>query len=231
MGDVIYLTGNAPKEGKGAEDLLRSIRPVVVYFLHYGRNAWHSTWIKRYQPNHFFRDIRSVKALVDRRKWQGTVLYLDVLPAIQFEFAASRFVLTEINTDRPFKNFKKQFPHQLANTLTRGVFLDEIGKPGLFWKKYQGFRNSVILQEIESDFLDFWSAQLVGHPYTTTYCGAFNPLKVGYYRRKVEQDFWFWSRVVGRADATAPNLSGFKAAVKGLIISTEQGPFPKVRES
>lgn len=230
MGDVIYLSGAASKGGNESEDLLRSIRPVVVYFLHYGRNAWHSTWIKRYQPNHFFRDIRSVKALVDSRKWQGTVLYLDVLPAIQLEFTASRFVLTEINTDNPFKNFQRSFPLGFDKSLSREEFLSEIGKAGTFWKEGQRFQNSVILQEVETDFLDFWSAQLVGSP-AQAYCGTFSPLKVGYYRRDVEPDFWSWSRVLGRAEATEPKLTGFRAAVKSLIMSAERGPFAKPRSN
>lgn len=222
MGDVIYLSGAAAKPASENDDVLRAIRPVVVYFLSYARNAWHSTRIKRYDPDHFFRDIASVRKVVESRTWEGTVLHLDVLPAIQFEFPRTRFVLTEINTYNPFQYFQKKLSIRLCGNLTLGEFLYEIDRPGVFWKEKQCFDDSVILQEVDADYLDVWSAQLTGNP-AKAYCSASLPLRIGNYKRDVEPNFWSWCPVSSLSGSTAPSLAGFRSAVKALILSEEVG--------
>jgi hypothetical protein len=161
--------------------------------------------------------------VVEGRSWEGTVLYLDVLPAIQFEFPCSQFVLTEINANNPFRGFQKDISTRLCGNLTLGEFLSEIDRPGVFWKDEQSFDDSVILQEVEVDYLDIWSAQLIGNP-AKAYCSASLPLRIGNYKRDVEPNFWSWCPVSSLSGSTAPSLAGFRSAVKSLILSEEGGP-------
>jgi hypothetical protein len=44
-----------------------------TWYLGYGRNAWHSTWINRYYPKCISFSIETLKKEAEKRRTQGTV--------------------------------------------------------------------------------------------------------------------------------------------------------------
>lgn len=87
---------------EAAEDellhLVRSVRVGKVYYAHTGRNAWWSTWITRYSRGCFHTSLRAAQSYCEMRRVQGTVFYIDEVPALTFCSGDRVLVATEINT-------------------------------------------------------------------------------------------------------------------------------------
>lgn len=95
---------------------IESFRAVRVYYVFYGRNAWHSTWIKRYTRNCFQPSCDSMQDVAERLRKRGSVLYAEEIPGIIVTSSSSNVVLTQINTDEPFSNLCGT--HQASETKT-----------------------------------------------------------------------------------------------------------------
>ena len=162
MSNVVYLL---PHQQVAREDssneMLPDICPVAVLFLSHGRNAWHSTWIRQYHPGSFFRDGRDVKAAVSRRKTPGTVFYMSVLPAIQARFGSRTFIITEINTDEPFRHI--DLMETRFGLLGSGLshFLARLDPSSRLWKPSQAKADRIIVQEVSESFIDLFSYSLL----------------------------------------------------------------------
>lgn len=212
MGEAVNLLGDVFDVSDGARVAPSGVRAVAVHFLSYGRNAWHSTWIRRYSVGDFAREGRAVQRKVDERRGPGTVFYLTVLPAIQVDFGSRKFVVTEINTNEPFRHIdldQARYP-LLANNM-RG-FLDYIEPTSTLWKSGQKRENSVILQEVDEDYIDFaaYSALAKGRD------KANNP-PVGNYKRAVWGQDWHWADNHERI-----SLRWYNRALEALMESRER---------
>lgn len=74
------------------------VRLIRTYFVFYGRNAWHSTWIQRYLSNGAIcMSIDYAKTVAEKWRRQGSVLQVDELPALLIQTSNRSFLVTEIN--------------------------------------------------------------------------------------------------------------------------------------
>ena len=73
-----------------------------LFYVHDGRNAWHSTWVQRYFPNFSFQaTFQAARAAVERARKQGSSWSIVETPALVVRVRDLSFVTTEINTDTP----------------------------------------------------------------------------------------------------------------------------------
>lgn len=197
MSNAVHLLPNAVRLRKSTSvDFgLCDIRAVAVLFLSTGRNAWHSTWIRRYLPGEFFRDGHAVAAAVEKRKTRGTVFYLSVMPAFQVNYGNRRFLLTEINTLEPFRNIVIEEVRYGLAAANLNNFLKLVVPPSKLWKSTQAVANHIILQEVEEDYVDLHSYTMLARGRG----GACSP-SLGRYQRHVTGTFlgeseWDWSEL------------------------------------
>lgn len=212
MGEAVNLLRKVIDDRDRERIAPSSVRAVAVLFLSYGRNAWHSTWIRRYSVGDFSREGRVVQSKVEARKGPGTVFYLKILPALQIEFGSRKFVVTEINTKEPFRHIdldKARYP-LLANNL-KG-FLDRVGPTSDLWKPGQSKENSVIVQEVDEDYIDLAA-------YTALAKGrdkANNP-PIGSYKRSFWGQDWYWAN-----DQERLSLRWYYRTLEAMIESRER---------
>ncbi len=69
-----------------------------VYYLGYGRNAWNSTWINRYDRGRISFVDAELKRAAEERRVQGSVFKIEPLPLFVMRTARGTFGICEINT-------------------------------------------------------------------------------------------------------------------------------------
>lgn len=218
MVHLLRSTRSATAED-GKEITLPTIRAVAVQFLSHGRNAWHATWIRRYNVGDFFRDGRRVKAVVERRKTRGTVFYMKVLPAFQIGYGDRKFLLTEINTGKPFQHVDLLHGRYglIGQSLTG--FLENVSPPSPLWKVGQQTRNHIILQEVAEDFIDLTSYTMLARG-----SDAHNNPPIGSYARQIVGSFageseWLWSPI---GDGAKVSLRWYNKLLEAMMESRER---------
>ena len=132
----------------------------ILYYVHSGRNAWHSTWIKRYLPGCMHTTIYSAKDYAEGKRARGTVFYIKQIPCIYFKTQNETLIITEINNDNPLSGYSPDATTDLApqgaaivagarnNYLKLGVPLQYAGLSfehnSRFWRTMPPLDNSVI---------------------------------------------------------------------------------------
>ncbi len=146
---------------------VESAHACYLYYMHTGRNAWHSTWVMKYYKrncmNLCFEDAKQ-KAEADRV--QGSVFYISQLPSVMFQSGQIRIFVTEINSSFPLSGYSLraqslEIPSDSVRINgARNCYLVE-GAPLLgvalsfrpdsrFWRVRPAPRNSVIILYSES---------------------------------------------------------------------------------
>ncbi|WP_176503886.1 hypothetical protein [Cobetia sp. 5-11-6-3] len=99
----------------------------VLYFVHIGRNAWHTTWIQRYTTDCMHADLDHAKAHAENLRNNGTRVYVQELPCIVFETSGSNpnYVAVEINTPNPFS----KFTFDSSVIVDTGLDFEQVGIP------------------------------------------------------------------------------------------------------
>ncbi len=88
-----------------SENPIEKISHGVIYYVHSGRNAWHSTWIKRYTPGCMHTKLNSAKEYAEKIRNRGTVIYIKPLPCLVFSCKDFHFLVTEINSKNPLSGY------------------------------------------------------------------------------------------------------------------------------
>lgn len=127
--------------------------PIVLYFVSWGRNAWHSTWISRYQKKSLMANYSEACEYIGRKSTQGTVFRITIIPGWYLGFLLSRYLVCEINTDAPFSR------------LTRATFADlgvleadalrELEPESSIWRGASPLHDSVIVQQTDRKVEEF----------------------------------------------------------------------------
>jgi tetratricopeptide (TPR) repeat protein len=97
-----------------------NVRPIKLYHVFSGRNAWHSTWIHRYTEGCMHFDLRSARQFAEKKRKQGSKFYIRELPALYFKSEYVSMVITEINTLDTFEDHL--FEEININTTLEAVF-------------------------------------------------------------------------------------------------------------
>ncbi|HVU19535.1 MAG TPA: hypothetical protein VHE09_02315, partial [Rhizomicrobium sp.] len=70
---------------------------VGAYYLGYGRNAWHSTWVNIYIPQSISFDLGELKALAEKLRTQGSVFKIQAIPMLLLRYPKETFGIVPIN--------------------------------------------------------------------------------------------------------------------------------------
>lgn len=98
---------------------VKSVSLGKLYFVHKGRNAWHRTWIQRYQADYsVVSSLDEAKLHAENFRGQGTVCYIRELPCIVFKGVSDDgpgvLCITELETDKILTR-----PKNLSSWVTR----------------------------------------------------------------------------------------------------------------
>src|SRR5690606_42111191 len=77
----------------------------LVYYVHTGRNDWHSTSVTQYYPGCMHSTLESAKNYAEKRRTRGTVFYIRQLPCLIFRSRKQTISVTEINNRNPLSGY------------------------------------------------------------------------------------------------------------------------------
>lgn len=97
---------------------LKGITRGLLYYVHTGRNAWHSTWITRYASGCMHTTLESAKEYAEKRRTRGTVFYIKQLPCLIFRSRNTCVLVTEINNHNPLSGYS---PDATTNNVAYGL--------------------------------------------------------------------------------------------------------------
>jgi len=146
---------------KKPEELdLKSIKAVKIYFCFYGRNSWNSAWVHKYKTNCMHLTLDSAKNYAETSRVQGSVFNITELPALQFDGGNYPIFVTQINENKPLKDYSADALSQDApfgsvkilgyrdNYMSYGAPLNGVvlsfTDNGRFWRIPQAKNNLVI---------------------------------------------------------------------------------------
>lgn len=144
--------------------LVTGISRGLIYYVCTGRNAWHSTWVKKYSPGCMHTTIESAKEYAEKLRARGTVFYISQLPCLVFRCKGSAVIITEINNNNPLSGYSadaitkevaagfKKIDGAVDNYLKIGSPIDGAAMSFLpssrFWKHRPSPKNSIIILAI-----------------------------------------------------------------------------------
>lgn len=96
-----------PEWGQG---LVESASTACIYFLYWGRNAWHSTWVQHYSEGSVATTPADLVQHAEQRRGNGNVYFVRDLPALVFRTERCLLLVTEINTSVPLSGYKRAVP-------------------------------------------------------------------------------------------------------------------------
>lgn len=84
---------------------INKIEHGIIYFVHNGRNAWHSTWVQKYYPGCMHSTPEEAIEYCEEKRTNGSVFYIIEVPAIIICFNYGKLIATQINTSAPLENY------------------------------------------------------------------------------------------------------------------------------
>ena len=139
-----------------------ALKEITAFYVHTGRNAWHSTWIARYSPGCMHTTLKSAKSYAETKRVQGTTFNISELPALMISSSIGSVVVTQINSSNPLDGYSRSAVRAThhRHTLMEGHLNDYlcIGAPiygailsfegdSRFWKHPPPHSNSLIITE------------------------------------------------------------------------------------
>lgn len=156
-------------------DTAKGISGGMVYYVHTGRNAWHSTWVTQYSPGCMHTTLSSAKEYAEALRTRGTVFYIRQLPCLVFRGHGITIVITEINNNNPLGGYSpdatiqdvaagtKKMKSALDNYLKIGAPLVGVGMSFLpdsrFWIRKPSPRNSVVVLASKNEAISIEKAK------------------------------------------------------------------------
>lgn len=108
-----------------------------AFLLTKGRNAWHSTWIRRYQGSHaVYETLELAQSNGERQRGPGNVFYIREMPVLCLKIASeilmeSLVVLTDFYPDDPFGRWNREGASSVLKLRTPlGVILNAFSDEG-----------------------------------------------------------------------------------------------------
>ncbi|MCY0854057.1 hypothetical protein [Cupriavidus sp. D39] len=163
------LTMYSPEEFPSLPDTrATSAQGIFLYYVYTGRNAWHSTWINRYNNGCMHASRHEAELYAETLRKEGTVLYIQELPALVVRSKAGCLIATQINNDSPLREYKPYFkmdggtaenPEWGIHWLRKGADLSRIAaslRPTSAWWRFNPpTQDSVIVLASENPFCHF----------------------------------------------------------------------------
>lgn len=142
-----------------------------LYFAHDGRNAWWTTQVQRYLDGCMHSSLESAKNYAEGLRVQGSVFYINELPALLLESDSIVLAVTQINCSDVLAGYssnavannapsgRQKMANAQNNYLTRGSPLEgallSFDHDGRFWNKTPPPRDSVIRVLCDGSIRDF----------------------------------------------------------------------------
>ena len=123
-----------------------------VYYVSSGRNSWWSTWVKQYNSGCMHTTLHSAKQYAEKLRTNGSVFYIQEIPALVLEGKHISLVLTQINCQDVLQNYKPKSKDAATNTthchITAGSALchayNSFAYDSAFWTIAPPSKNSVL---------------------------------------------------------------------------------------
>ena len=77
--------------------------PTIMYYVHDGRNAWHTTWVQRYFPANFAGTWVDARNSVEPRRVQGSKWWIYQMPCLGLRFPGWDVLVSELNCQEILK--------------------------------------------------------------------------------------------------------------------------------
>lgn len=153
------------------QSMVGSIGACKLYFLTRERNAWHSTWIRRYSPASIQLSFLGAALEAEKHRTRGTTFIIQELPALRISSGAGHLFVTDINSKNPLEDYSRDalrasvISDLRPNTEEHDRYLIH-GAPMIkaalsfkpesrFWRKPQPPKNHVLVLGIEETGLEF----------------------------------------------------------------------------
>lgn len=91
-----------------AGEPIKTIEHGFIFFVHDGRNAWHSTWVQKYYPGCMHSTLDEAKKYCEKKRTNGSVFYITEIPVIIVCFRYGKLIATQLNTNMPFESYHPQ---------------------------------------------------------------------------------------------------------------------------
>lgn len=164
----------------------RMIRPVVGFFVHYQRNAWHSTRVARYEPGALIESVRRTEDWIDRRTVQGSTFYVEPLPMFELIFLEHSIVVADINCRNPFSQVATPSPEDLRCATAENVNATFALSSTLAGSEEDAI-DRVVWAQVSSGMMEF-------SQYSTGEIGS-SLREMTVYRRTLKSNRWEWTKV------------------------------------
>jgi hypothetical protein len=137
------------RAGAIADEVIHSCYAMCLYYLEYGRNAWHSTWVRRYyREGSIAASFEELKRTAEENRKQGSVFRIEQLPAIALQSDNATLLLVSLNDDtdqkklydvgermRTIRSIGSHFAAARENTLMILAAADNIRFPNISLSK------------------------------------------------------------------------------------------------
>ncbi len=169
-----------------SENLLSASTPILLYQVSWGRNAWNSTWIKRYARNTLCRSWSESNRFVEKRLKQGTSFRMLITPGWHLQFDRKAYLVCEINTSLPFSRLVEASFNQEG--MSEFDCLESLSPKSDIWTGSVPKHDSIIVQQTPRAAKDFvaWSDRTSEKGKTRT---------PGHYLRVISDSSWFFAPV------------------------------------
>jgi len=131
----------------------------TVFYVYYGRNAWHSTWITRYSHGALHDTLETAKAHCETRRVQGSVFNILELPALILLTQQRVVYITEINSENPLRGYAGRYidkkwalitgnqhhPKKIRMDMPMHNIEDSFRPLSNYWTHQPNFQNSVMV--------------------------------------------------------------------------------------
>ncbi len=114
---------------------VKSVNPTVIHYIVSGRNAWHSTWIRRYSEGCMHTSVESAINYCEKWRNNGDVFCIYTIPALLINSdGENNFLITEVNSENPLQGYSSK-EHYLYYGGNLGSLIQSFTK--MWEKEYQ----------------------------------------------------------------------------------------------
>jgi hypothetical protein len=99
----MLMSAISPNNIRIGRKLLRDVRMCEIFYLGYGRNAWHGKWINRYRSDRMSFDKVELQSAAERLRIPGSVFKIESLPLLVLRTNRETFGICEINQRSPYE--------------------------------------------------------------------------------------------------------------------------------
>ena len=176
-----------------------------IYYVSSGRNAWWSTWVKKYNSGCMHVTLHGAKQYAEKLRTNGSVFYIQEIPALVLEGKFISLVVTQINCQDILQNYNPKFKDLTTCTthchITAGSLLchayNSFAYNSVFWYVAPPAKNSVLRLLCDTKLKDF-------DLYCTSSINSYKSESIGpdYYLRWLQSTFEVKNKSLARIVTT-----------------------------